>query len=182
MRSLLACLALGWTCTSAHAQDAGLEVRVGPALHGLEFNLPSLVNPFHTGRIEDVAVELIYTPPADLSFLGSPRLALGGTFSLRGLEHMVHANLNWHVPVLDTAVYLEGGLGAAYVTGYLHNPPAGYRRLGCHQMFYFQTAVGVELPQNWTATLAWEHSSHAWLCGPDNESLNSLSLKVGHKF
>jgi lipid A 3-O-deacylase len=182
MRSILHLLLLVVGCAPSQAQDLGVELRAGPALHSLEFNLPSLVNPFHTGRVEDIAVELIYTPSVDLSLLGSPRLALGGTFSLRGMEHMVHANLNWHVPVFNTAVYLEGGLGASYVTGYLHSPPAGYRRLGCHPMFYFQTAAGVDLPEGWTATLAWEHSSHAWLCGPDNESLNSLSLKVGHRF
>ena len=94
---------------------------------------------------------------------------------------MVHANLNWHVPVFSTPVYLEAGLGGALVSGYLHNPPAGHRQLGCNTMFYFQAGVGAELG-DWTATLAAEHSSHAWLCSKDNDGLNSVALKLGHKF
>lgn len=181
MRSVLflAC-ALALVPTVAFPQDLGLELRAGPALHSLE--VTDMLDPFNSGRVEDIAVELIYTPPLDLSLLGSPRLAVGGTFSPRGLEQMVHANFNWHVPVFDTPLYLEAGLGGAYVTGYLHNPPPGFRKLGCHTMFYFQGAVGVELPSDWTATLASEHSSHAWKCGSDNQGLNSIALKVGHKF
>ena len=181
MRYLLSFLcALALFPAVAGAEELGLELRAGPALHGLE--IEDLLNPLKSGRIEDIAVELIYTPPVDLSLLGSPRLAIGGTFSTRGLENMVHANLNWHARVFDTPVFVEGGLGGAYVTGYLHNPPPGFRRLGCHTMFYFQASVGVELPADWTATLASEHSSHAWKCGPDNEALNSIALKLGHKF
>jgi lipid A 3-O-deacylase len=180
LRFLLYSCVVALVSTAAAAQDLGLELRAGPALHSLE--IADMLNPLKSGRIEDIAVELIYTPPVDLSLLGSPRLAIGGTFSTRGLEHMVRANLNWHLPVFDTPVYLEAGLGGAYVTGYLHNPPPGFRRLGCHTMFYFQGAVGVELPSDWTATLAGEHSSHAWTCGPDNQSLNSLALMVGRKF
>ena len=182
MRVLLCSSALAIACSGAFAQDMGLEIRGGPAIHGLEMSSASLLNPLSTGRVEDFAVELIYAPPMDLTLLGSPRLAVGGTFNLRGYENMVHANLNWHVPLFNSPVFVEGGLGGAYVTGYLHNPPPGYRRLGCHTMFYFQAAVGVELPAAWTATLAGEHSSHAWLCGVDNESLNSINLKIGHKF
>ena len=100
----------------------------------------------------------------------------------RGFENMVHANLSWRASIFDWPVYVEGGLGGAYVTGYLHNPPPGFRRLGCHTMFYFEAGIGAELPGDWTATLAVEHSSHAWLCGVDNEALNSLALQIGHKF
>jgi lipid A 3-O-deacylase len=180
MRFLLYSSVIALVSTAAAAQDLGLELRLGPALHSLE--IADMLDPLKSGRIEDIVVEVIYTPTLDLSLVGSPRLAFGGTFSSRGLEHMVHANLNWHLPVFETPLYVEAGLGGAYVTGYLHDPPPGFRRLGCHTMFYFQGAVGVELPSDWTATLAAEHSSHAWTCGPDNQSLNSLALKVGHKF
>ena len=182
MRSSLSFLLLALLCSGATAQQLGLELRAGAAIHGLEFNSASLLNPFSTGRVEDLAFELIYTPPLDLALVGSPRLAFGGTLSSRGFENMVHANLNWHAQLFNTPLYLEGGLGGAYVTGYLHNPPPGFRPLGCHTMFYFQGAIGADLPGDWTTTIALEHSSHAWLCGADNEGLNSLDLKIGHKF
>src|SRR5215217_4712676 len=76
------------------------ELRAGPAFHGLEFN-HKLFDPFAYGSLEDVGVELMYTPPVNpLMLLGSPRYVVGGTFNFRGLEQMVHANLNWHAPVL----------------------------------------------------------------------------------
>jgi hypothetical protein len=164
------------------AEDTRWELRAGPAFHGLDANNNSFLHPFTTGRLEDLSVELLWQPPIDLSLIGSPRLQVGGTFNVRGMEQMAHLNLVWHVPVFTLPVYVEGGLGAAYVTGYLHNPPPGYRALGCNAMFYFQAAIGAELPADFTATLMAEHSSHAWLCGADNLGLNSLSLQLGHKF
>lgn len=158
------------------------ELRGGPAFHGLEFN-HKLFDPFTYGQLEDVSVELIYTPPVNpLVLLGSPRFAVGGTFNTRGLEQMVHANLNWHTSVLGSPIYLEGGLGVAGVTGYLHDAPDGYRNLGCNVMGYFQAGIGADLGDHWTATLGVEHESHMWVCGSDNDGLNSLSLKVGYKF
>lgn len=177
----VAAVALGPT-GPALAQNLGLEVRAGPGIHGLELASRDLLDPLYHGRLSDLSVELIYTPPVDLSLLGSPRLAVGGTFDFSGHEQMAHANLNWHVPVFATPFYLEAGLGAAVMVGYLHSPPPGYRALGCNTGFYFQAAAGVELPADFTATLAVEHTSHAWLCGADNDGVNSLGLKLGHKF
>jgi lipid A 3-O-deacylase len=183
MRISLAATAMLLMTSTVLAQDSAFELRAGPAFHGLQLTAKGIFDPFaHGGSIEDLSVELIYTPPVDLSLLASPRLALGGTFNFRGMENMVHANANWHVPVFSTPVYVEAGLGVAYVTGYLHNAPPPYHSLGCHTMFYFQAGIGAELPGGWTATLSEEHSSHDWLCGPDNDGLNSISLKAGHKF
>lgn len=181
MRILIAC-ALALLSSATVAQDMGLELRVGPAFHGLDANDESFLHPFADGRLEDLSVELLWQPPIELSLLGSPRLQVGGTFNFRGLEQMAHLNLVWHIPLFALPIYLEGGLGGAYVTGYLHDPPPGYRALGCNAMFYFQAAIGAELPADYTATLMAEHSSHAWLCGADNLGLNSLSLQLGHKF
>lgn len=171
--------------TQAVAQEfltGSFELRAGPAFHGLEFN-HKLFDPFAYGTLEDVSVELIYTPPVNpLILLGSPNFAIGGTFNTRGLEQMVHANLNWHAPLLGSPIYLEGGLGVAAVSGYLHDAPAGYRNLGCNVMGYFQAGIGADLGDQWTATLSVEHESHMWVCGSDNDGLNSLSLKLGYKF
>jgi len=178
----LAAMAGMFFAGSAIAQDVGLEVRAGPGFHGLEVASRDLLNPLYHGRLTDLSIELLFTPPVDLSIIGSPRLAVGGTFDFSGHEQMLHANLNWHVPVFDTPVYVEAGLGGAVMTGYLHNPPPGYRAIGCNAGFYFQAGIGAELPADFTVTVAAEHTSHAWLCGPDNDGVNSLGLKIGHKF
>ena len=182
MRTIGIAGALALMASAVVARETGLELRAGPALHGLEANDRSYLHPFDDGRLEDMTVELIWQPPMDLGLIGSPRLQTSGTFSFTGIEQMIHLNFLWHVPVFTLPVYVEGGLGGAYVVGYLHNPPPGYRALGCNTMFYFEAAVGAELPGNYTATLMAEHSSHAWLCGPDNGGLNGLSLQLGHEF
>lgn len=152
-------------------------------LHGLEAD-SRLGGTIMQHRIEDVSVELIYSPPANdvLFWLGSPRPVIGGNFNLLGFESNLHVNLNWHVPVFDTPVWVEVGLGGSYITGYLEDPPLGYRTLGCHTTFFTQANVGVDIAENWTASVSWEHSSHWWLCGLNNDGVNSLGLKIGYKF
>ncbi|WP_143145781.1 acyloxyacyl hydrolase [Devosia enhydra] len=166
-------------------QDFGLsEIRVGPMFHGLEATSESLLNPFETGQLEDVSFEILWrTPDIDaLYWLGSPRPAVGGTLNLKGREQMVHAGLNWHLPIFDTPFWVEGGLGLAAISGYTHDAPPGYRNLGCHVTGYFQGSIGADIGDDWTAMLTVEHSSHAWLCNPENSGLNSLGVRIGYKF
>lgn len=194
-RGWLAAVVLFSLAVPAQAQDTGaqdigawlasgsFELRGGPMLHGLEAD-SRLISTIEQHRIEDVSVELIYSPPTNevLYWLGSPRAVIGGNFNLLGYENNLHLNLNWHLPVFTTPVWVEGGLGGSYLTGYLENPPPGYRALGCHTTFFLQASVGADIGDNWTAAVSWEHSSHWWMCGQTNQGLNSLGIKIGYKF
>jgi len=160
------------------------EVRLGPMFHGLEANSTSLLDPFGTGQLEDVSFELLWrTPDLDAFYwLGSPRPAVGGTINFGGREQMIHAGLNWHLPIFQTPFFLEGGLGLAAITGYTHDAPPGFRNLGCHTTGYFQGSIGANIGENWTAMLTVEHSSHAWICDPENSGLNAMGVRIGYKF
>lgn len=177
--------ALALIPTGALAQDFGIdELRAGAMIHGVELGGGPLFSSIHLDRFEDVNFEVLFRSPQIDAFewLGSPRPAIGGTFSTKGLENMVHANLNWHVPLGDTPFFVEGGFGLAAVSGYDHNAPSGYRNLGCNVMAYFQGNVGMDLGQNWDVMATFEHSSHGWTCGTDNDGLNGLGIRVGYKF
>lgn len=178
-------VALAGLPTAALAQDFGVdEVRAGAMLHGVELGGGPLFSSIHFDRLEDVNFEVLFRSPQIDAFewLGSPRPAIGGTINTKGLENMVHANLNWHVPLGDTPFFVEGGLGLSLASGYDSGAPSGYRDLGCNVLAYMQGSVGMDLGQNWDVMATFEHSSHGWICGTNNDGLNGLGLRVGYKF
>ena len=68
--------------------SGSFELRAGPMYHGLEAD-DRLMDTLAQQRLEDINVELIWTPPPNdvLFWLGSPRAAIGATLNLRGFEH-----------------------------------------------------------------------------------------------
>lgn len=179
---------------AATAQQFGLsEVRVGGAISNLELSLVEVVpgmhffpdfNSFQKGRLDSVEFEALFgTPWPDVfRWIGSPRPSIGGVINLGGYESLVHAGLDWHLPLGDTPFYLEAGVGMGIHNGYLTNPPPGFHELGCRTLVHYEYGAGVNLTPNVTATLQWQHMSNIIMgCGL-NQGLNHLGLEVGWKF
>ena len=181
--ALLVCLATG-----ANAQDFGLsEIRGGVMIHGIQFGggrEPPFFESIHLDRMEDVNFEALFRSPEIGAFqwLGSPRPAFGATFSTKQYESFVHGGLDWHWQFGTSPFFAEVGLGLSIHDGYLHGAPADYQNLGCRVLSYQQADLGMNLNDHWTAMLTFEHNSHAYLCGPDNEGINELGVRVGYKF
>jgi len=176
------------------AQSIGLsEVRVGPALSNLELSLYQVLPRIHffpdpeslnKGRLDSVEFELLWqTPWPDVfKWIGSPRPSVGGLVNLGGYESLVHAGLDWHLPLGPTPFYLEAGVGLGLHTGYLDNAPPGFHNLGCPVLVHYQYGAGVNLTPNVTATLQWQHMSNILFgCGL-NQGLNDLGVEIGWKF
>jgi lipid A 3-O-deacylase len=146
------------------------------------------VNIFGVGnfsRIQDVNVELLFTPP-DADFwriIGNPRPHVGATVNFGGLESMAYAGLTWRLPVFDTGIFIEGGLGGAVTNGALSGAVYPARNLGCVLQFHEQVSVGYQVTDNFSAMLTYEHASHANLCGAvNNRGLSNFGARIGWTF
>lgn len=160
------------------------EVRVGVHAHNAHYSLwPVYVGEWDLGNIHDVSFDVLFHSPQVDAFrwIGSPRPELGTTINFSGLESTFHAGLTWQVPVFETPFFLEGTFGAALHNGYLTSAPEGRKNLGCRINFYERFGVGVNITENATALLTYEHMSNAELCEA-NGGYSNFGLRVGMKF
>lgn len=162
------------------------EIRGGIFAHSVdETGSVSIFGVGNFERIQDVNVELLFSPP-DADFwrvIGNPRPHVGATVNFGGLESMAYAGLTWRLPVFDTGIFIEGGLGAAVTNGALSGAVAPARNLGCPLQFHEQLSVGYQFTDNFSAMLTFEHASHANLCGSqNNRGLTNFGARVGWTF
>jgi hypothetical protein len=157
------------------------EVRIGPAVSNLELPFWSAVN--RKGRLDSFDVDVFFsTPLADLFELGTLRPDLGGVINLGGYESMIHAGLDWHVPLGSLPFYAEAGAGIVFHNGYLDNAPPGFHDLGCRTLLNWKLGAGWNVSDKIDLTLQWEHASnYVFACTP-NAGLNSIGLIAGWKF
>jgi lipid A 3-O-deacylase len=194
LRNLLAAGLVGLGALSVQASNpaaqelpfAGVidEVRVGIHAHEVHWSLwPVHVRDWDLSQISDVSFDVLFTSPDHDIFrwIGSPRPEIGTTLTFTGEESLLHAGLTWQLPVFDTPIFLEGTFGAALHNGYLTNAPAGRRNMGCRINFYERFGIGVNISENATALLTYEHTSNAELCDA-NDGLSNFGVRVGFKF
>ena len=177
MRTLLAALLVVVFSASVPAQEFGVEIRGGGGLAGYT-SLDQLLDPLTNGRIEDVSVDLIWSPPVSpLFFIGSPGVEVGATANFGVGENLAHINVLWHNAVPFTSLYVEGGIGAAslgFDTSSLSAP--------CAIMPYFTAGVGAELGDNWSVNLGVDHANDFGLCGGAPKTVTKLGAQVGFRF
>ncbi len=161
------------------------EVRLGIFAHKVTHGfLPFDPNRWiGLGRIEDLNVELLFTSPDNEFFrwMGSPRPTLGATLNFNGLESMAHLALTWQVPVFDTPFFIEGTLGAAVHNGALSGARLPLTNFGCRAGFYEAASFGMNVGDNATVMITYEHTSNLGLCLP-NDGLSNLGVRMGYKF
>ena len=181
---MAAALIVGALAGPAQAQDFGLEeLRAGVFYHSAYGGfLPTGPN-WDLSRLEDVKFAALFASPdiAAFEWIGSPRPEIGATLSLAGRENLVHANLNWQIPVFDTPLYLELGFGAAVTDGALTGATRPARNFGCSFNFYEAAGIGAHVSDNVTLTLRYEHMSNLEICQP-NDGLSNLGLMIGFSF
>jgi hypothetical protein len=161
------------------------EFRFGAAFEGVELNETVLLLPgvVPLDRLHKLSFEAVFGG-IDLNvfkWAGNLYPTVGGTISLTGEDSWLYAGVTWHVPLLDP-LYFEFGLGGAVHNGHLSDAPDGRHNFGCRALIFAQGAFGVNLGDNWTATVNLEHGSHATLCGTNNQGFNSVGAKLGYRF
>lgn len=160
------------------------EVRLGVFAHAAHPGwIPWDPTKFNVDQIEDIAFEVLFRSPDIDAFrwIGAPRPNFGVTVNLDGQESMAHLALTWQTHVLDSPVFIEGTLGAAIHNGILMGTFGKMRPQGCRVQIYTAAGIGIDLNDQFTATLAYEHMSNLTLCNA-NYGLSNLGIKIGAKF
>ena len=169
----------------AYGFDAGIvsEVRGGIHAHAATTAFLPWNGTYDFSDVSDVSFDVLFTSPDmdAFSWLGSPRPELGATINFNGGESLAHAALVWQLPILDSQFYLEGALGAAIHSGHLDDAPPGERNLGCRVNFYERFGAGMNVTENVTATLTYDHTSNADLC-EFNDGFSNIGVRIGWKF
>ena len=116
-----------------------------------------------------------------LNALFNPRPTIGGmaNFDKHGTSY-VHAGLNWHFALGET-FFVEAGFGGAWNNG-SDVPTATRAGIGSNWVFNESLALGVNVTEDITAVLQWDHLSHRDFFGSHNRGLNNLSARIGVKF
>jgi hypothetical protein len=174
------------------------EIRAGVMIDDVElYGAPIYVVPhFDTiklGNLNTLSVDVLFDTPDVSSFftksdlggfnwLLSPRPTLGVDLNFKH-ESMIHASLNWHIPVGDTGFFVEPEVGGAIHDGTLTGAVAPYRNLGCRALFYWSINVGYQIDPHWNIIGTEQHASQDGLCGwTENQGLNYDGIRLSYKF
>jgi len=194
MKWLISLLALGVAAvagtSAASAQDYGSafgfdEVRGGIFFHSVDHAPPgSFLGFLDTTRLQDANIELLFTPfeLGEWNWIGEIRPHVGATVNFGGLESQVYAGLSWTWHVFDGPVFVEGSFGGALHNGATTGAVYPARNLGCAALFRESASVGFDITEQASIMATVEHSSHAGLCGAENQGITNLGVRVGWRF
>jgi lipid A 3-O-deacylase len=178
----IAALLLGLAAGRAAAQQGLVsEMKLGVLAHDVGF----LGDHIETGS--DVNFEMLFTPPAALQIIGSPRPHIGATINTSGNTSDAYFGLTWGIALLQSLfgwspnVFLNGSLGGAIQDGYTGTAPPGRKDLGSPVLFHLSTELGYQVTPRFSFSAYLEHMSNADLA-THNAGITSAGARLGIKF
>ena len=157
------------------------EVKIGAVSHDVGF----LDHHVETGA--DVNLEMLFTPPELLSFIGSPRPHIGGDINTSGNTSDGYFGLTWGITLIQNlfgsggGVFANGSLGGAIHDGYLDSAPPGRKKLGSPVLFRESAELGYQATPVISLSAFVDHISNANLAS-HNAGITNAGGRVGVKF
>ena len=157
------------------------EIKLGALAHDLGF-LGS-----HVENGIDVNIEMLFTPPDILRFIGSPRPHIGGDINTSGNTSYGYFGLTWGIMLIQDlfrsgdGVYLNGSLGGAVHDGHLLNAPPDRKRLGSRILFRESAELGYQIDPTISVSAILDHISNANLASR-NAGITSAGARLGVRF
>jgi hypothetical protein len=156
------------------------ELKIGAQVH----DVPYLWSGFHVERYAvDLNLEVIFSP--SIAVLdGVLRPALGATINFNGDTSKVYLDARWQRD-FASGMFLALGLGVAVHNGsalfdtYIPDPDS--KELGRRVLFHPSIEIGFRLDEHRSVSVFFEHISNA-STAPRNEGLDTLGIRLGHRF
>jgi lipid A 3-O-deacylase len=131
----------------------------------------------------DLNLECQFAP---LNFPGSPRPHLGATLNFQGDTSMAYAGLGFRARETPRW-FADLHLSAALHDGPLHKDPVGCRlNSDCGYGVRVMPRLGVEIAYrirpDATVSLLYDHMSHKWIIGGENEGLDHVGVRYLHAY
>lgn len=126
----------------------------------------------------DLNLEVQFAP---LNFFGSPRPHLGATLNFEGDTSMAYAGLGFRVRETPQW-FADLHLSAALHDGPLHKDPVGCKLYSdCGYGIRVMPRIGLEIAYRISpvasVSLLYDHMSHKWITGGENEGLDHIGLR-----
>jgi lipid A 3-O-deacylase len=168
--------------TTAAAQTRLLdEVKIGALAHDVGF----LGTHVESGA--DINIEMLFTPPDILRYIGSPRPHVGADVNTNGNTSYGYFGLTWGIMLIQDlfragdGVYANGSLGGAVHDGHLTVAPPDRKRLGSRILFRESVELGYQMTPTISVSAILDHISNANLA-PRNAGITSAGARLGVKF
>lgn len=135
----------------------------------------------------DLNFEMLFTPPAFLGVIGSPRPHVGGSLNTAGNTNSGYFGLTWGITLIQNLfgwggqVYLNGSLGGAFQDGYHDSAPPGRKKMGSTALFRESVELGYQLTPTISISGFVDHMSNANLA-PHNAGITDAGARLGFKF
>jgi lipid A 3-O-deacylase len=157
------------------------EVKIGGLAHDVGF----LGHHVESGA--DVNIEMLFTPPDILRFIGSPRPHIGADINTSGNTSDGYFGLTWGIMLIQSlfgandGIFANGSLGGAVHDGYIDTAPANRKRLGSRILFRESAELGYQINPGLNVSAFLDHISNANL-GNHNAGITSAGARLGVKF
>ena len=160
------------------------EVKVGVLSHDVGFL------GHHVESGDDVNLEILFTPPAILDIIGSPRPHIGADINTDGNTSDGYFGLTWGITLIQNlfqsgdGIFANGSLGGAVhdsspLTG--ATQPPGHKLLGSRILFRESAELGYAINPRIDVSAFLDHISNANLA-PRNAGITSAGARLGFKF
>jgi len=126
----------------------------------------------------DLNVEIQFAP---LAIFGSPRLHLGATLNFEGDTSAAYAGLTF--PFFRSSNwFLDGALSAAVHDGPLHKDPVRCKQdsdcgFGQRLLPRLGLEAGYRFSPDQSISLFYDHMSHKWISGGENEGIDHIGVR-----
>jgi lipid A 3-O-deacylase len=131
----------------------------------------------------DLNLELQFAP---LPFPGSPRPHLGATANFEGDTSAAYAGLSFRLRE-TSQWFVDAALGAAVHDGPLHKDPVRCAQFsdcgfGTRTLPRFGLEIGYRVGPAASFSLLYDHMSHKWIVGGENEGLDHIGLRYSRPY
>lgn len=157
------------------------ELKVGGLAHDVGFLGR------HVEGGADVNVELLFTSPDLLRYIGSPRPHIGADINTSGNTSDGYFGLTWGIMLIQNlfgvgdGIFANGSLGGAVHDGHLLTAPPDRKRLGSRVLFRESLELGYQVNPVVSVSAILDHISNANLA-PRNAGITSAGARIGFRF
>jgi lipid A 3-O-deacylase len=157
------------------------ELKVGGLAHDVTFLGR------HVEGGADVNVEVLFTSPDLLRYIGSPRPHVGADINTSGNTSDGYFGLTWGIMLIQNlfgagdGIFANGSLGGAVHDGYLNSAPPDRKKLGSRILFRESLELGYQINPVVNVSAILDHISNANLA-PHNAGITSAGARIGFRF
>jgi lipid A 3-O-deacylase len=172
------CVALILGSSGAAAEPVGgivSEVKLGLLAHDLRI---VAADPVEKGA--DINAEVLFVSPALLEPLWAPRPHLGVQVNTRGDTSQVYAGVTWTFDLTDS-LWLGLSGGGTLHNGETLNLDGDRKALGSRALFRLAAELGVNVTDNVSLSVYFDHESNAFLA-ERNPGIDNVGARVSWRF